>query len=197
MCGCNQRCYKHVSMVVLPRSIRIILVIQLVLGGLAGFGASVAGLFSSRVHGIVLTATVTFAAVLYAAVFLAGLALWHKPTELRPVLWGCAAQIPWVSLPGIVYKFVILWHWTFTVVLNHAANESSLAAKTNFSVLTSFLEWRVLGDADVAVGVNLYALAMFLYLRQRLAIANDPNIAESDSPNTALRDPEPGDCLPS
>ena len=147
----------------LAKLIRIALIVQAMAGGLLGFAVSIVALLGPDTRGILASLLVMALALAFALVFAAGLTFWLKPDELRPMLLASAVQVPWVSLPGIVYRFVACWYWSLSVVMSHADDKYSAGFKTKLD-FGSFSEVSILRDAPIEVGVNVIALAALLYL---------------------------------
>jgi hypothetical protein len=80
-------------------------------------------------------------------------------------MWALAIQIPWISLPGLVYKFSAGLYVSVAFIAKHYADKYSAGLNSGFN-LGSSCEVRLLQNAPIELGVNVTALvALFLLSR--------------------------------
>ena len=134
-----------------------------ILGGAYGFAMTVRDLLRVDALGfgtILLHASSLFG---FAFVTAAGILFWHDHTERKLLMWAFGIQVPWISLPGFVYKFASGASGMLALVASHAGYKYSggITAKAE---LGSTFEIRVLQNAPVEIGVNIVALALLILL---------------------------------
>src|SRR5438874_1789284 len=85
--------------------LRLTLLTITVLGGLHGIVISLRVLFSPSPKGF--GTSVIFGGILVAYIYVttAGIIFGRQPNHTQPLMWALAIQVPWISLPGLVYKF--------------------------------------------------------------------------------------------
>jgi len=147
--------------------VRFVLAAVTVLGGMHGTALSLRALFTASSQGF--TAAVLCAAILiaYTYVTAAGVIFWRQPNRTRPFIWARAIQIPWISLPGFVYKFSAGLYVSAAFIAKHHADKYSAGLNGSFN-LGSSCEFRLFQMAPIELGVNVAALAAMLLLNKSI-----------------------------
>jgi len=102
-----------------------------------------------------------------------------------------AIQIPWISMPGFVYKFSAGFYFVGAFVAQHLGDKYSAGLNWNFN-LGSSCELRLLQNAPVEVGVNIAALAALFLLKRAISASSvnpeepSPKNDRQDSSNAAV-----------
>ncbi|MBI3476497.1 MAG: hypothetical protein HY010_12260 [Acidobacteria bacterium] len=163
--------------------LRLTLILITVGGGFTGAVLTLQSLPNSANHKF---AFVVFAG-LYVFVTVSGLAFVNDPQRTRPLLAAIAIQIPWITSPVIVYKFA--------AGVNTVLSMSGPAHAGNFGVhfgwaffLGSSWEFALLQDNAWGIGINWFALLLFILLRRSVR-SSSPSVP---SPAHAALDPTPG-----
>lgn len=149
----------------IPAWFRILLVAILILGGLHGAGLTASILIqpeSLSFGNAVVWACMLLAYLVAAAV---GFLYWRRPNEVRAVMWTLAVQVPWISIPGLVYKFSVSGYLVLAFVANHKAEKYLAGFNANFN-LGSFCEIRLLQNAPIELGVNIVPLVALVFLQR-------------------------------
>jgi hypothetical protein len=122
---------------------RYALLLLTIIGGLHGLAISLRGFLSTEVPGV--GVFVVFAAILiaYLYVIAAGLIYWFQPERIQPLFWAWAIQIPWISLPGIVYKFSVSLYIVVAFITKHHGDKYSAGVNGSFNLGSSW-EFRLL-----------------------------------------------------
>jgi len=179
--------------------VRFVLAAVTVLGGLHGIALSLRALFTPSSQGF--GAAVLCGAILiaYTYVTAAGAIFWRQPNRRRPLIWALAIQIPWISLPGFVYKFSAGLNVSVSFIAKHHADTYSAGLNGSFN-LGSLCEFRLFQMAPIELGVNVAALAAMFLLNESIT-STSPTLTEplpkddgqssatttSDSTNLAAR----------
>ena len=137
------------------------------LGGLHGVVISLKGLVSASSQGFGEFLFVSIILVAYAYVITACVIFWREPNETRPLKWALAIQIPWISLPGCVYKFVAGLHASISIVAKHHSDTYSAGLNWSFDI-GSLYELRLFQSAPIEIGVNVAALAALVLLNREI-----------------------------
>lgn len=166
----------RVPMSKIPAWFSFTLLALTVLGGLHGIVISIQALFSP-------SASIFFIAILIAYIYVTatGVIFWRQPSQTRPLMWALSIQIPWISLPGFVYKFSAGLFVSVAFVAKHEGDKYSAGFAGNFN-LGSSCEFRFLQNAPIELGVNLVALAALLLL-SRAVISTRAALTEPPSNN--------------
>jgi hypothetical protein len=178
--------------------LRFTLISMTVVGGLYGAAMTLLAFFRADAPGF--GVSVLFGCILLGFVYVtaAGLLDWRKPRQVRPLIWALAIQIPWVSMPGLVYKFAAGFLWAITLYATQKSGKYSSGFNIRFKV-GSTSELRFLQDAPLELGVNVAALALLVLLRKSTRLA--ANTVEAQSPITdaqaAVLQSQPDRTLPS
>jgi hypothetical protein len=156
--------------------VRFVLTAVTVLGGMHGIALPLRALFSPSSQGFV--AAVLFGAMLiaYTYVTVAGVIFWRQPNRRRPLIWALAIQIPWISLPGFVYKFSAGLYVSVAFIAKHLADTYSAGFNWSFN-LGSSCEFRLFQMAPIELGVNVAALAA-LFLLNKSITSTSPSLTE-------------------
>ena len=143
--------------------LRFTLLAVTVLGGLHGIVICLQVLFSPSSQGF--GASVLFSVFLAAYIYVTatGVIFWRQPNQTRPLMWALAIQIPWISLPGFVYKFSAGLYVAVAFIAKHEGDKYSAGLNGNFN-LGSSCEFRLLQNAPIELGVNVAALAALFLL---------------------------------
>jgi hypothetical protein len=156
----------------LPRWFRVTLLALTIAGGLHGIVITIADLFSPDVRGFGVIVVLGFVgAYIYVAV--AGVVFWRYPQQRRPLFWALGIQVPWISLPGLVYKFAVGLSGSLVLDLNHTGDKYAAGFKTSWNLGSSFQFW-LLQDAPVEVGINVAAVAALFLLRRLSSSTTNP-----------------------
>jgi hypothetical protein len=147
---------------------RFTLLVVTVLGGLQGVVISLKGLVSASSQGFGKYLLVSILLVVYAYVTTAGVIFWKDPNETRPLKWALAIQIPWISLPGFVYKFVAGLHVFIGFIAEHHGDRYSAGLNWKFN-LGSSCEFRLFQGAPIEIGVNVAAFAALFFLNRKIS----------------------------
>lgn len=119
---------------------------------------------------------------------MAGLVFWRHSNRVRPLFWAQVFQVPWISLPGLVYKFAVGLTSSIAVVFTHtpsdAGDKYSAGFATHWSLGSSW-ELFLFRMAPLEVGVNVVPLAVLLLLHNAHRLTNQPTTA----PLSTHRDP--------
>jgi hypothetical protein len=147
---------------------RLTLLAVAVLGGLHGIVICLEALFSPTSQG--LRAFILFGAMLAAYIYVtaAGLIYWRRPNQMRPLAWALTIQIPWISLPGFVYKFSAGLSVCVALIATRHRDMGSVGVNGNFK-LGSSCELRLLQDAPIELGLNVAALAALFVLNRAIS----------------------------
>lgn len=143
--------------------IRFALLALTILGGLQGIVICLQGLFSPDSQGFGTSVLISAFLMAYIFVAAAGAVFWRRPNQTKPLKWALAIQIPWISLPGLVYKFSAGLYLSGALIARHQADKYSAGFHWAFQLGSSF-ELRLLQDTQIEVGVNVAALAALLLL---------------------------------
>lgn len=154
--------------------LRVTVLLVTIPGGVFGFVVTLRAILAGNIRGIAAVSLVVCVLLAFAFVTLAGILYWRDPKESTPLMWALAIQIPWVSLPGIVYKFVVGAYGFVGLVVTHNSENYSIGFSANGS-LGSLFEIRILQNANIELGVNAVALALLLLLRRFGRGASAPN----------------------
>src|ERR1700722_13925417 len=147
-----------------PPWFRLTLLGVTIVGGLHGIVITVGAFFRPDVPGFGVTVLLVCMVGAYAYVSAAGVVFWRHPDQSRPLFWALMIQVPWISLPGFVYKFAAGLSRSVALVANHTGDKYSAGFGTNWN-LGSSSEFRLLQDAPVELGVNVAAVLALLLLR--------------------------------
>lgn len=162
-------------MIKVPTWFRVTLLIATILGG--SHGATNAASLLLQVRGVSTFLLVSFIFTAYVLVVVAGLVFWKYPHQIRPLFWALAAQVPWISLPGFVYKFAAGLNVCVSLIASRIDHKYSAGFHTGFNV-GSFFEIRFFQDANIEVGVNVAAFVAVLLLakiaRSASRVSTDP-----------------------
>jgi len=157
--------------------LRFTLIGTTIVGGLWGIGVTLRDLFSSeRGFG----ASVVSGCILLGFVYVttAGLLFWRDPKQVRPLIWALAIQIPWISMPGLAYKFEAGWYWSIALVATQKAETFSIGFGTKGDIASS-CELMLFQDSQLELGINAAALALLVLLRR--SIQSTANTVEGQS----------------
>jgi hypothetical protein len=160
-----------------------------IIGGLHGIVISVETVFDPDVRGLGVIVLMGCMVAAYTYVAAAGVAFWRYPHRIRPLFWALWIQVPWISLPGLVYKFAAGLSGSLALVLNHTGDKYSAGFKTGWN-LGSSCEFRLLQDAPVEVGVNVAAIAALFLLRRLTSSRQEPvgaPLSKGDHQNATSR----------
>jgi hypothetical protein len=160
-----------------PIWFRYTLLALTILGGGAGIVLTLVACLRSELGGIGAWIVVGCAITAYFFVAAAGVAYWRHPNSFGPLRWALAIQIPWVSLPGLVYKFAAGISLSLGFIINHTDGKYSAGLHADWSLGSSW-EFRLLQNAPWAVGVNIAPLAA-LYFLQKLTRAKGTAVEDS------------------
>jgi len=140
-----------------------------VLGGLHGIVLSLRALFSPSSQGT----SVFFSAILIAYIYVtaAGVIFWRQPNKTRPLMCALAIQIPWISLPGLVYKFSAGLYIFVAIIAEHHGDKYSAGLNGKFNLGAS-CEFRLLQNAPMELGVTVAALAALFLLSRSITSAS-------------------------
>ena len=147
---------------------RLTLLVVTVLGGLHGVVISLKGLVSASSQGFGEYLLVSILLVVYAYVTTAGVIFWREPNETRPLKWALVIQVPWISLPGLVYKFVAGLHLSIGIIAKHHGDTYSAGLNWSFDI-GSLCELRLFQSAPIEIGVNVAALAALFLLNREIS----------------------------
>lgn len=149
----------------IPNWFRFALEALTILGGLHGIAITLVLFFKQDVHGFGTFALLACGLAAYMYVTVAGAIFLQDPKRLRPLFCALAIQIPWISTPGLVYKFAAGLVGSVAFVANHVTDTYSAGFATNWDVGSSW-EFRLFQNAPIQLGVNLVALAALVFLRK-------------------------------
>jgi hypothetical protein len=110
----------------------------------------------------------------------AGLLYWRDPKQVGPLTWALAIQIPWISIPGFVYKFAAGAVGSIAVVATKEGDKLSAGLHTYWHAGSSF-ELRFLQDAQWELGVNAAALLLLVLLQRSIPLTADTVEAQSST----------------
>lgn len=147
--------------------VRFALLAITVLGGLLGIVITLRALFSPDSQGFGTFFVIGVFLVAYIYVTVAGVIFWRRPNQTKSLKWALAIQIPWISLPGLVYKFAAGLYLSGALIAKHQADKYSAGLDWTFQLGPSF-EFRLLQDAPIQLGVNVVALAALLLLTRSI-----------------------------
>ena len=147
---------------------RFTLLVVTVLGGLHGVVISLKGLVSASSQGFGEYLLVSIVLVLYTYVITAGVIFWREPNETRPLKWALAIQVPWISLPGFVYKFAAGFHVFTGFIAEHHRDRYSAGFNWSFDI-GSLCELRLFQSAPIEIGVNVAAFAALFFLNREIS----------------------------
>jgi hypothetical protein len=106
--------------------------------------------------------------IAYTYVTAAAVIFWRQPNRTRPLIWALAIQIPWISLPGIIYKFSVGLYAPVAFIAKHDAPRYSAGFSWRFN-LGSSCEFGLFQMAPIELGVNMVALALLFLLKNLIA----------------------------
>src|SRR5260370_6416 len=79
--------------------------------------------------------SVFFSAILIAYIYVtaAGVIFWRQPNKTRPLMCALAIQIPWISPPGLVYKFSAGLYIFVAIIAEHHGDKYSAGLNGKFN----------------------------------------------------------------
>jgi hypothetical protein len=155
-------------MIATPAWFRYIVTAMTIVGGLHGICLMFLLIFDANVEGLGNLVLLLCMLAVFVYVTVAGLLFWKRPNEIRLLWWALAIQVPWISLPGFVYKLGVGFVGVVEFVINDTGSATSAGFGTNWDLGSTFTV-RFLQKAPVEVGVNATALAALLLLRRYVA----------------------------
>ena len=165
----------------MPAWLRATLLGTTVFGGLHGVVISAGLFFGPDVRSLAPVVLVGCMTAAYIYVTAVGVAFWRNPHRTGPLFWALGIQVPWISLPGFVYKFAVGLSGSVALVAHHTDGKYSAGLNSNWN-LGSSCEIRLLQDAPVELGVNVAAGALLFFLWRLAGSANEP--VEETPPTT-------------
>jgi len=153
--------------------LRFLVLAITILGGLHGTIVTFPLFFSDHAQGVVVYLLIACMLSAYAYVTVAGLVFWRYPDRIRPLFWAEFIQVPWISVPGLVYKFAVGSTAAVAFVFTHTDDKYSAGLETKFRLGSS---WKVylFRNAPVELGVSLIPVAVLLLLRNLHRLKNRP-----------------------
>jgi hypothetical protein len=130
---------------------RLVLLATTILGGLHGVVLTIRLFFDPDERGFAPAMLIGCGLAAYVYVTAAGILYWRNPNHSKPLFWGLAIQVPWVSIPGVVYKFGVGLSWAVALVANHTGDKYSAGFYSGWQLGSSW-ELRLLQDAPLQVG---------------------------------------------
>jgi hypothetical protein len=149
--------------------VRFVLLAVTVIGGLHGIAVSFGARCSSQ--GIVAVILFGIMLIAYTYVTVAAIIFWRQANRTRPLSGALAIQIPWVSLPGFVYKFSAGLYLDVAFIAKHHAERYSAGFNWRFS-LGSSCEFGLFEMAPIELGINVAALTLLFLLNHSIASTN-------------------------
>ena len=153
--------------------LRFLTLSVIILGGLHGLVITFPLVFSENVRGVVTFVLWGCMLAGYSYVTIAALIFWLRPNRFRPLFWAQVIQVPWISLPGIVYKFAVGFSGAVAFIFSHTGEKYEAGYEAHFrlgsSCKLSFLE-----NAPLELGLNLGALGVLYLLREIHRGSNKP-----------------------
>ena len=177
--------------------LRLTLIGTTVVGGLLGIAVTLRAFFRSE-PGFGTFGLLGCALLGLVYITAAGLLYWRDPKQVGPLTWALAIQIPWISMPGFVYKFAAGAVGSVALVATHEGDTYSAGFDTNWHTGLWF-ELRFLQDAQLELGVNVAALVLLVLLRKWIHSTADTAKAQSsltDAKAPVLQS-QPDQTLPS
>jgi hypothetical protein len=159
--------------------LRLTLVGTTVVGGLLGIAVTLRAFFRSE-PGFGTFALLGCALLGFVYITAAGVLYWRNPRQVQPLTWALAIQVPWISLPGFVYKFAAGAVGSIALVATKEGDTLSAGLHTYWHAGSSF-ELRFLQDAQWELGVNAAALLLLVLLQRSIHLTADAVEAQSST----------------
>jgi hypothetical protein len=143
---------------------RFLVVASTILGGLHGIIVTIPLFFRNDERGFIAYLLIACMLTAYAYVAAAGLIFWRSPNRTRPLFWAQIIQVPWISLPGLVYKFAVGATASLAFAFSNTGDKLTAGLETNFRLGSSW-KLNLFRNATVGLGVNLIPVAVLLLVR--------------------------------
>ncbi len=144
---------------------RFIVLSAAILGGLQGIVITLRLFFRDGSQGSLAFFLLGWVLIGYAFVTVAGLVFWRQPKRIRPMRWAQAIQVPWISMPGVVYKFAAGLTGAVAFVFSHTGEKYAAGYETSWK-LGSSCKLSLLLNAPLELGINVAPLAVLFLLRE-------------------------------
>lgn len=168
--------------------LRLTLVTITVGGGFAGFVIALESLLNAKGQGPLNLLILVFFVALYGFVIASGLIFVQKPRRTRPLLIALAIQVPWISLPQVVYQFAAGFHASVGI----GSLQPGTFGLRFGSAMGSTFTIMLLQDKPWILGVNVFALSILIMLLRPVRTMSPAvssvgsSLLEPDSPRNSV-----------